>query len=54
MYYYWCKSEFEIEVGGLFAKHQKEFEKIDIYRQIEMNLDRITEYVNKELRLNFI
>ena len=42
------------KVGGLFAKHPEEFEKIDIYRQIEMNLDRITEYVNKELRLNFI
>lgn len=54
MYHYWCKSEFEIAVGGLFSKHPEEFEKIDIYRQIEMNLDRITEYVNKELRLSFI
>ena len=28
-----------------------EFEKIDIYRQIRMNLDRITEYVNNKLQI---
>ena len=30
-----------------------EFEKIDIYRQLEMNLDRITEYIIKELKFRF-
>ena len=29
----------------------KDFEKIDAYRQIEMNLDRITEYVNWKMQL---
>ena len=28
-----------------------EFEKIDIYRQIRINLDRITEYVNNKLKI---
>ena len=51
IYHYWCKSEFEIAVGGLFAKSLEDFEKIDAYRQIEMNLDRITEYVNNTLRI---
>jgi len=53
MYYYWSRSEFEIAVGGLCIKEVKELEKIDIYRQVEMNLNRISEYVNSELRLNF-
>ena len=45
---YWCKSEYEILVGDLSCKAS---EKIDAFRQIEMNIDRITEYVNKELDL---
>ena len=48
-YYYWSRTEHEILVGGLFKNCK--FEKIDIFRQIEMNLDRITEYVNKELKI---
>lgn len=48
-YYYWSRAEHEILVGGLFKNCR--FEKIDIFRQIEMNLDRITEYVNKELKI---
>ncbi len=48
-YHYWGRAEYEIAVGGLFSKYPEKFEKIDIYRQIEMNLDRITEYVGKNL-----
>lgn len=50
-YHYWCRAEYEISVGGLFSKYPDEFEKIDIYRQIRMNLDRITEYVNNKLQI---
>lgn len=50
-YHYWSKSEYEICIGGLFSKYPEEFEKIDIYRQINMNLDRITEYVNNRLKI---
>lgn len=46
-YHYWCKAECEIMVGGLFTTIPK-LEKIDMYRQIEMNLDKIVDYVNKE------
>ena len=40
---YWCRSEYEILVSGLFTKVDST--KIDIYYQIEMNLDLITDYV---------
>lgn len=50
-YRYWSKTEYEVEIGGLFSKYPDEFEKIDIYRQIRMNLDRITEYVNNKLQI---
>lgn len=49
-YQYWSRAEYEILVSGLFSKNT---EKIDIYRQLEINLDRITEYVNNTLELNF-
>lgn len=52
LYYFWCKSEHEIMVGGLFTEKAK-LTKIDIYTQLKMNLDRITDYVNTELRINF-
>ena len=48
-YHYWCKSECEILVSGLHIKSQET--KIDIYTQINMNLDNITNYVNYELKI---
>ena len=53
LYYYWCKCEHEILVSGVFAKSMDDMEKIDVDFQIKMNLDRITEYVNAECKLNF-
>lgn len=53
MYYYWSKCEAEIAVGGLFIKSIEELEKIDIYSQLQPNLDRITEYVIKEMGFRF-
>ncbi len=53
MYYYWSRSEYEIVVGGLFSEYPKEFKKVDIWSQIEPNLDRITEYVIKEMGFRF-
>lgn len=50
-YYYWSKIEYEIAMGGLFSAYPDEFEKMDIYKQITMNLDRITEYVNNKLQI---
>lgn len=53
MYYYWSRSEYEIVVGGLFSKYPKEFKKVDIWSQIEPNLDIITDYIIKEMKFKF-
>ena len=52
MYHYWCKAEHEILVTDLFPKDfEKESVKLDVWFQLEPNLDRITEYVIRELKL---
>lgn len=50
-YNYWSKSEYEIFICGN-SKKENNFKKIDIYNQIEINLDRITEYVIENLIKN--
>lgn len=50
MYYYWSRSEYEIVVGGLFSEYPKEFKKVDIWSQIEPNLDIVTDYIIKEMK----
>lgn len=50
MYYYWSKTECEFYVSDL---HGDDYEKIDIWRQIEPNLNRIVEYVNTQCDLKF-
>lgn len=51
MYHYWSKSEYEIAVGGLFSKHPSEFQKLDVWYQIEKNLPMLTNYVNYQMDL---
>lgn len=53
MYHYWSKCECEIYVSGLFTKDPNEFQKIDIWTQLEPNLDIITDYICKELNFKF-
>lgn len=53
MYYFWCKSEMEIAVGGLFMKSMDDFKKVDVWSQIEPNLDRIVDYVIAEMKIEF-
>lgn len=48
MYHYWSKCEYEFIVTDLWNKDE---EKIDAFRQIDMNLDRLTEYVMRGLEL---
>ncbi|MBO7615096.1 MAG: hypothetical protein J6T15_05310 [Bacilli bacterium] len=51
MWRYWGKSEYEVIVSNWSGR---DFEKkIDIWYQLEPNLDRITEYVIRELKLDF-
>ena len=47
-YYYWSKTEWEVMIYGIFSD---EAEKIDVYTQAELNIDRIVEYVNDKLEL---
>ena len=53
MYYYWCKSECEYVIGGLFNHEEKDLQKLDIWFQLEINLDRIVDYVMKEMNISF-
>lgn len=50
MYCYWSKTECEFYVSDL---HGDDYEKIDIWRQIEPNLNQIVEYVNTQCDLKF-
>lgn len=47
---YWSRGEYEIEVNDLGNKPEEAI-KIDVFYQVEMNIDRITEYVNNELQI---
>lgn len=51
MHDYWSRREYEILVSGLSLKSQPQ--KIDVWRQIEMNLDRILEYIINEMKIEF-
>lgn len=63
MYHYWCKSEYEILVGDLFyysednltqlKKYYSELEKIDVFTQIEPNLDAVVTYIINEMDIRF-
>ena len=50
MYYYWSKTECEFFISDL---HGDDYEKVDIWRQIEPNLNHIVEYVDKSMDLKF-
>lgn len=43
-YYYWSKAEYEIMVGDLFCK-SGELEKIDVWFQLEPNVDLILDII---------
>lgn len=43
-YYYWGRTESEILVGSIF-NFNNEFKKIDIWYQIELNLEVIVDYI---------
>lgn len=52
-YHYWCRSEHEILVSGLHSKSSENVKKIDVYHQLEMNLDRIVDYINTTCDLKY-
>lgn len=50
-YHYRSKSEYEVIVSNWSGRDMEE--KIDIWYQLEPNLDRICEYIMRELQLEF-
>ena len=48
MYHYWSKAEHEVIVSDMFSKD--EF-KVDVYWQISMNMNRLCEYIAREMKL---
>lgn len=62
MYHYWCKSEYEILVGDLYypsddaerlKNYYNELEKIDVFTQVEPNLDVVVTYIINEMDIRF-
>lgn len=51
-YYYIYRAEHEVIVSSLIEGHGTP-EKIDVWYQLEPNIDIITDYVIKELKLDF-
>lgn len=53
-YYFWSRSEYEIAMGGLYSKHPEEYHKIDVWFQLEPNINHIVDYVNTYLEINLV
>ena len=49
MYYYWARSEYEIIIKPWVS--EKPEVKVDIYDQVYLNWDRISEYIWNNLKL---
>ena len=45
LYCFWSKAEYEIICSGLFAKEESEFFKVDVFSQVEPNLDILAHYI---------
>lgn len=54
LYHFWCKSEYEIAIGGLFTKNELELVKIDIYTQLMINFDRFIEYIINSIGFDYV
>ena len=52
-YHYWSKTEYEILIGDLFEKNISNFDKIDVFNQVMLNIDKLIDYVNTELKIGF-
>ena len=53
MYNYWSRCECEIVVGSLFKHSEEDLKKIDMWYQIEKNLDMITDYIINKCKIEF-
>lgn len=48
-YHYWAKSEYEVLVTGLSSKDEPQ--KIDVWFQLQPNIEHIIDYIIKEMQL---
>ena len=53
MHDYWSKIEVECLIGDVCNNPEPTLEKHDIWWQLEPNLDRICEYIIKEMRIEW-
>lgn len=53
MYHYWSKCEAEMVIGPWPYKSDDDLQKIDIWMQLEPNLDIITDYVINKMQIDF-
>lgn len=51
-YYYMSRCEYEVIITN-FSDTPRTSRKIDIYYQIQLNLDRICEYIIKEMHIEY-
>ena len=49
---FWGRAEYEVLVSGLFTRDEDKYVfKIDVWYQLEPNLDLIVDYIIKEMKL---
>lgn len=46
-YCFWCKAEYEVMIGGLFVENINELKKVDVYTQLEPNIELLADYILK-------
>ena len=44
-YAFWSKREYEISVSDAFETNLDMYEKIDVYRQVSMNIKQLADYI---------
>lgn len=48
LYYFWCKSEWEVIISPWCGNRENNERKVDVYWQVMNNFDRFIDYIMKE------
>lgn len=46
-YCFWCKAEYEVMIGDLFEEDVNKYKKVDVFTQIEPNIELLADYILK-------
>lgn len=46
-YCFWCKAEYEVMIGDLFEEDVNKYKKVDVFAQIEPNMELLADYILK-------